>query len=287
MNEQGQHRIPEVYLKQFGFQDKGGKWWISTWRKGDEFTNNKSIKSFTKEIDIFDLPFTNINYKRLFENYTSTIETSYPKIIDEINTKNKLSEVSFSILVQLMFSIFARTNIFLEMIDKILRSEKREYFLSEVTFYFEKEEGESIIRNLKKIDVDFQLNTIMFPVCLYFIRKITSSNFDYVILRDYQNRGWFTSDSPVILFNNINNETLLSKETEIYFPLSKDYCLYIDHKDYNRSNSLRGKDGEELADASEEFHEKITKYIVRSTFQYLIHPTDLGRIKLSPANQEK
>lgn len=281
MSNQGQHRIPEVYLKQFGFQDDNGKWWVSTSKLGEKFTANKSIKSFTKELNIFDLPVQDIKLKRLFENYTSEIETYYPRIILAIKNNEKLSERELLILYQLMISIFCRTERFMEMIYQFLSSGKREYFLSEVTYYFEEHEKTLIIDNLKKYDIHLQVNFILFAVCIYFARKLTSSDFDFVILKGRPEKGWFTTDNPVVLLNSINRETLLSKETEIYFPLSKDYCLYIDHSDYNRSNILRGTNGEEVAETNEENHDRITKLIVANPCQYLIFPFDMGRTKMS------
>ena len=281
MSDQRQHRIPEVYLKQFGFQDSNGKWWVSTWKLGDKFTANKSIKSFTKELNTFDLPVQDIKLKRLFENYTSQLETNYPWIINEIKSNKKFSEKGFGIVIQLMISVLARTKRFMEMICQFLSSEKREYFLSEVTYYFEESEKQSIVKSLKRYDNSNQVNLILFSVCVYFVRKLTSSGFDFVILKSPPSRGWFTTDNPVVLLNSINRETLLSKETEIYFPLSKDYCLYIDHSDYNRSNSLRGVNEEEVTETNEEKHDRITKYVVTNSSQYLIHPFDMERTRMS------
>ena len=114
--------------------------------------------------------------------------------------------------------------------------------------------------------------------------KLTSSNFDYVILKDFTNRGWATSDNPVVIRNNINENTLLAKETEIFFPISPNYLFYLDHMDYNRSNSLRNNN-QELVQSSEEIHAKISCEILKNVEQFLIFPTKLERTKMSKTHK--
>ena len=45
---QGQHRISQIYLKQFGFK-KDGNWYISVWRKFLNHTDIELIQSFSKK----------------------------------------------------------------------------------------------------------------------------------------------------------------------------------------------------------------------------------------------
>ncbi len=81
MSKQDQHRISQVYLRQFGYKDENGKKWISVWEMGSEYTGRKSIKSFTAEKNIFDLPFHDLKEKRKFEELNGDIETFYPKFL--------------------------------------------------------------------------------------------------------------------------------------------------------------------------------------------------------------
>ncbi|HUX56665.1 MAG TPA: DUF4238 domain-containing protein [Bacteroidales bacterium] len=280
MNDQGQHRISQTYLKQFGFQDINNKWWISTWKIGEEFTSYQSIKKFSKELNIFDLPSKNIKTRRAFEDFSGTLETHYPLIIKEIKLNGQLSQKALAILAQFKINLLCRTVRFRDLIDHLLKSEKRDFFLKEITYYHQ-DKGKQLIESLKKIRIEYQLNLVIFSVWYYFVNTLTSSNFDYVILKDFDNRGWATTDNPVIIKNNINESTLFSKETEIYFPISKDYCIYIDHRDYNRSNSLRGANNAELAEADDTIHDKIMDLIGRNASKYVINPADLGRYKLS------
>ena len=65
---QGQHRISQVYLKEFGYV-KGGKWYIAIWEKSKNHTDYVLIENFTKETNVFDLPFFESGEERRhFEN---------------------------------------------------------------------------------------------------------------------------------------------------------------------------------------------------------------------------
>jgi len=45
---QGQHRISQIYLKQFGYNEMG-EWKLSVWHKGDNQKRNLLVENFTKE----------------------------------------------------------------------------------------------------------------------------------------------------------------------------------------------------------------------------------------------
>jgi Protein of unknown function (DUF4238) len=278
--DQGQHRISQVYLRQFGYKDKHGKNWISVWKLGDEFTDNKSVKSFTKEVNIFDLPFKGIKYKRLFEELNCDIESYYPRILSDLKENQKLTDKSKAFLISLVVNFLCRTEPFRRNIETLLKSDQREFFLTEITSYLpdKAKNLKDFINNLRR---EHQLNFTLISVWYYMCHKLTSSNFDYVIIQDFNNRGWLTTDNPVVIINNVDFHTLVSKETEIYFPISADYCLYMDHMDYNKSRSLRGDQHQELIISSAELHEKISDILWRNAYQYVIWPVEFPRTKLS------
>src|SRR6185312_9730163 len=86
---QGQHRISQIYLKQFGFE-REGKWCISVWRKFLNHTDIESVEKFSKEINVFDLPYKDFKLRRYFENTSNIIEGEYFKIINTITHQNQL-----------------------------------------------------------------------------------------------------------------------------------------------------------------------------------------------------
>jgi hypothetical protein len=278
--DQGQHRISQVYLRQFGYKDKNGKNWISVWKLGEEYTDNKSIKSFTKEVNIFDLPFKGIKYKRLFEELNCDIESYYPRILSDLKKNEKLTDKSKAFLISLVVNFLCRTEPFRNLIKTILLSDQRDIFLKEITSFLP--DIDKYLDNfLKTVKSENTLNFTLISVWYYMCHKLTSSNFDYVIIQDFNNRGWYTTDNPVVIINNVDFHTLVSKETEIYFPISADYCLYLDHMDYNRSRSLRGDQNHELIIASKKLHEKIMDLLWKNASQYVIFPVELPKTKLS------
>lgn len=279
-DDQGQHRISQVYLRQFGYKDDNGKYWISVWKLGDEYTDRKSVKSFTKEVNIFDLPFDGKKSKRLFEELNCDIETYYPKIIQELDINSKLSDKSKAFLISLVVNFLCRTHPFRNTIKTFLESDLRELFITEITSFLP-DKGRFLKSFTEKVRSEHHLNFTLLAVWYYFCKKLTSSNFDYVIIKDYQSRGWLTTDNPVVIKSNIDYHTLIAKETEIFFPISPTYCLYMDHMDYNQCRILRGFHENEVIDSTEDLHEKIMNILWKNAYQFVLYPVDLPRIKLS------
>ena len=76
---QSQHKLPQVYLKQFGYCNCG-HWKLSVMKLGEKFTRQKSIESFSAEINYFDIDSDDQRIHRLFEELNCDIETHYPKL---------------------------------------------------------------------------------------------------------------------------------------------------------------------------------------------------------------
>ncbi len=82
--KQNQHRLPKVYLKQFGYI-KNDKWWVSVYQIGKSFSDNILIESFTIGVNIFDIPTHDDNIKRHFENTSNIIENRYNIVISNLH----------------------------------------------------------------------------------------------------------------------------------------------------------------------------------------------------------
>lgn len=96
----------------------------------------------------------------------------------------------------------------------------------------ETEELTNLKSLLKNLDKDFQLNVVIGVLMNYLVRVFRA--FKFIILRDYNNRGWPTSDNPVILDKQGNYSWIVPIEAEIYLPLSKDFCLFM----YNKNSEI-------------------------------------------------
>ena len=86
---QKQHRVSQVYLKQFGFL-KEDRWHISLWHKFRDHADIELTQTYLREINIFDLPFEDFKDRRHFENTSNLIEREYPKIINSVLYQHKL-----------------------------------------------------------------------------------------------------------------------------------------------------------------------------------------------------
>ena len=102
--------------------------------------------------------------------------------------------------------------------------------------------------------------------------------FQFIILKDFDNRGWFTSDNPVIVDKQNNHSWIVPLETEIYFPLSKDYCLFMFHEDSEiKTNPLRHLTINKISDSDEVTHKSICDRTLHNDNEYLIFPTEIDK----------
>jgi hypothetical protein len=222
------------------------------------FFAQKSIESVTAENNIFDLIEEN-NNSTLFEDLNGKIETWYPQIINDIKNNSNLSEFNEGILIQFIPNLLCRVETFRQLIRKHLYSSNREYFLNSMCA-FQEDKGITFMSKIDSLSIESQINPTCFMVMDHIMNKL--SYFDYVIVREYANRGWITSDNPVVLNNNISENSIFSINTELYFPLSKEYCIFFSHPNANKKdNILRSYKSRTIIDATEEIQEMIYEKI--------------------------
>jgi hypothetical protein len=103
------------------------------------------------------------------------------------------------------------------------------------------------------------------------------SYFDYVIIREYSNLGWITSDNPVVLKNNISANSIFSINTELYFPLSRDYCVFFSHPNANTKDSvLRSFKNKTMIDSTEEIQKMSYEKIRTNAEKLIFFPFGIG-----------
>ena len=79
---QDQHKVPQVYLKQFGYVDANNQWKVSIMERDSTFTRQKSIKSFTAKTNIFDLDSDDPTITRIFGGGLTEF-TAEEKLVDK------------------------------------------------------------------------------------------------------------------------------------------------------------------------------------------------------------
>ena len=103
------------------------------------------------------------------------------------------------------------------------------------------------------------------------------------MIRDSERKGWLTTDSPVHLDKQGSHEWIIPVESEIYLPLSKDFCLFMFHpKSKICSNPLRKLKIDSINSIDFDTFNKLTKKITFDYDEYLVfnqelEPTDVTK----------
>ncbi|WP_076551396.1 DUF4238 domain-containing protein [Maribacter ulvicola] len=268
---QGQHKIPQVYLKEFGYK-KEDEWWISVLKIGSRKTENVRITDFTKETNVFDLPFKDMESRRHYENLFNKIENRYNTIIKNLLNQKKLIEKDDDYLNHFVANILSRTNPTRFFIFEFLKDNSiREKFINEITLFSEdKEHTEKVLKIFK---VEYQLNVALGTVMNHFVHVLR--NFNKVIIKECDGKGWLTTDSPVHIDKQGREEWLIPIEAEIYLPLSKDFCLFMYHpKSEISTNPLRKLKINKINKVDFNTFDSITKKVTFDFDEYLIMNTE-------------
>lgn len=224
---QKQHQVSQIYLKQFGYCDVDKQHWVSVYKVGERKTENIKVVDFTIQTNIFDLPFEEMEIKRHFENLSSKLENRYRTVILNLRNQKRLTLQDKDLLNYFVANMLCRTNTFRNFISVILQDENdREVLFKEITMFPENnndyEELKVVLNSIKeKSKINIVICYVMNHLFEVFRR------FDKVVLKDNSNIGWLTSDNPVYIDRFENHHWLIPIESEIYFPLSKDFCLFM------------------------------------------------------------
>lgn len=177
-DSQDQHKIPRVYLKQFGYRDRNQHWKLSVMARGERSTSPRNIRSFTAVPNIFDIDSEDPRIQRMFENINGNLESSYNIILRDLQRTSSLSERSMAYLLQLIANVIVRDDSWREQIRFLLESDVEENFLKIILGHHCRDQQEfgriaelDWYRNLADRPVEEALNRVL----LYFI--------DHLLLR--------------------------------------------------------------------------------------------------------
>lgn len=273
---QGQHIVPQVYLKQFGYE-KNGEWWVSVYKAGTKKTQNERIIDFTKKTNIFDAPFTNIEAKRSFENLNGEIENGYRTILNNIKNQKQITARNKEYAIHFVANMLCRTNPFRNFIIDIINDENsRSKFVNEILLFVDDDNETKELINAYKSS--FHINVASIFIMNHLVEIFRS--FEVVIIKRQLDKGWLTTDSPVHLDKQGQFDWIIPIESEIYLPLSKDYCLFMFHRSSKiNSNPLRKLRINKINEIEFELFDSITKKLVMGYHEYLIFYTETPSIE--------
>lgn len=271
---QNQHILAQIYLKQFGYK-KDGEWRISFFEWGQVGLRNEFIRKFTTEVNLFDLPSYLFQNHRVFEENTSRIESEYKKLINNLTYQQRLTGKDEYVLYLFVASILCKTKHFRQQIDTFLKDPRcRKKLIYEIT-QLSRQYTENLLNAILDLsNPKDHLNIITNIILEDISYKLTY--FDYIIIEDYDNYGWITTDNPVYIDQQNNYNFILPIESEIYLPLSKNFCLFMFNQDSKlKSNPLRELTIKRINKVDFLLFDKVSKIIYSNLYRYLILPLDL------------
>ena|ERR1035437_2275316 len=273
---QAQHKIPQVYLKKFGYLAENNQWKVTVLKKGEKFTRQKSIEGFTIVTNIFDIESDDPRIPRIFEEINGELENEYNNIIGDLETNRTLTDKSCAFILQITANLICRSDLWRKWVLGILNHKNKENFLKIITGHFLKsdEEFNKIEQQpFYKILVESLPEKIINRVLLYFYDHLwlRLQHYEIVIIESQEGKPWFTSDNPIVLQNRTKKWEFLAKESEIYFPLSPKYLAYMHYPDSeDKQNNLRTYKSNQVHPASDNQNSGFQKMIIRNCLEYVI-----------------
>jgi hypothetical protein len=277
---QGQHIIPDVYLKQFSFTTKGNHQKIKVLEKGKIGVQEQFVKSFNKVDNIFDIDSDVPEIERVFEEYHGLFETQYPNILKELSDKYFLADKEYSLLVQFTSNIISRSLTIREQIFFILQSDAKANFLNEVIdhVYLKEDELNSfnkdeLFTNLVNMEPDKLINRVLMFFNEYLFIRL--QYFKVIFFKAPEGKSWFTTNNPVLLENNLGRFNFLMPESDIYFPLNLKYLAYFHCDNSNdKSNILRNYSENTINAFPDNLFDELTKRIIANMSEYIVCPPE-------------
>jgi len=271
--KQNQHKLPQVYMRQFGYE-KNGHFKVSVLKAGEKHTRQKSIESFLSDTNIFDIESDNPKIVRSFEELNGQFENHYLSMISDLDENSELSEKSFALLLQFIPNLIARSDQMRDVITELLNSDVKTNFLRIICAHkaksFEDLEKQDFYRFMADNAVH---NGIINRALLFFTDYLfqRTAHFDIVIIKSQDGKPWYTTDNPIIFENRMHKFEIMDKDSEVYFPLSPKYLLYLHFSEADdKENPLRHLENNKIHIASDEQNIALQQKIMKNAHQYVI-----------------
>lgn len=273
---QKQHKVPQVYLKKFGYQNGNNQWMISVLKRGEKSTRQKSIKSFTIETNVFDIDSNDPRIPRMFETLNSELENEYNNIISELDTNQALSDKGYAFILQLIANLICRSDYWRDWVLGMLNHKNKENWLRIILGHLCKDNEEFKALDTKphfRILADSSPEEVINRVLLFFADHYMHRlwNYDLVFIRSHDEKPWFTSTNPIVMHQRTQKNEIFNKDSEIYFPLSPKYLAYLHYsKSDDKENPLRKIERNTMINADDEQNESLQKVIMENPSDFVL-----------------
>jgi uncharacterized protein DUF4238 len=277
---QDQHIIPKIYLKQFGYQDRDGRWKVPTLnlheielmnRIDKTLIRQSNIKSLLTEVNIYDIPISN-DEKKLLEDFLQLTEDNFPKVIEELKNNEELTPNKKDMLVGFVSLLFVRTFDYRMILHQVI--DQKDYAYLKAIFKGNTKRIENVLNMPKESAINFLIAFSGGYIydCL--------QNFKVSIIKAIPDEKWATTDNPVLIKCKSNEKMQLDFmgiDTKVVCPLTPEYLAYIDHEDSKISiyENMDKLDKNKVNEVSKNTFEKIWHDVTdRSRItKYLIIPS--------------
>lgn len=278
---QNQHFIPQVYLREFGYQIDD-VWFVDVFDMHEGKQHQKEIRTFLSDINTFDLPYLPLNDRRHFENTSSKLETDFPKLLKVLHGQKRLNEKYREYLSHFSANVLFRQPSFRKLLTFLVNDPStKEGFLKEISMFYDQNESDAeYLTRLYEIAAALQnnhnpkklINLLSGHVMKHLITVF--ENFSATILQSPPAYNWFTTDNPVFLDLHEQLGYLVPVEAEVYFPLSKDYLVYMHHEGCTSiENRFKSFTPNRIHQLTFEEFEKVNKtFCEKGVEQFLIMP---------------
>lgn len=273
---QSQHKVPQVYLKHFGYVDTNNQWKVSVIARNEKFVRQKSIGSFSAVTNVFDIMSDSPGIARIFEQLNGELETEYNTIVRELETEGRLSDKSYSYLLQIVANFIARSDEWRAWVLGMLEHGDKENFLHVIIGHNAKNVAE--FENIKQQPFFRRLadglpTEVLNRVMIYFIDHLMVRlwNYEITFIQSQDEKPWFTSTNPVVVHNRIDRLEVFAKESEIYFPISPKFLAYVQFPDSSdKENVLRSLESNRIYLATDEQNQELQNIIMENDYEFMI-----------------
>jgi hypothetical protein len=268
---QNQHRVPQVYLKQWGYKAADDRWYIFTIGKDSKQVKESRVDGFSTAINVFDYLTDDPGDKRHYEITAGEVEKKYNTVVRSIHHQKMLNSLHEDLLRHFIASLICRSEVFRDFFTVMLADNRRvDNILGEITT-FETEVPGMLGFALKTLEPGERMSLVQGIVTNYFSKALR--NFKSVILRDFNDLNWFTSDNPVHMDLQEDYNSIVSPDSEIYLPLSPSLCLFLFCEDTEKNaNPLRRLPPNKIHDTEFETFQAVNRILIHNGVKELIIP---------------
>ncbi len=269
---QYQHVVPQVYLKQFGFQKNEfgkEKWFVSVWnieRKNWE-ENGREIKRFSGKNNIYDLDnCIEISNRSIENDLNGKIEGRFPKIIKRLDKSTMVTENLQLAIAETTANFLCRSLWALDWLKGWRTKENfRDFFDLIIDDKFsDKTKSDSFFFDILTLNT-FTEKDVINRLMIFLTSHVSDilCKASITIIKGGESFLFYTSDNPVIL-RNVNLGNLEDQNMEIFFPISPKYLVYFywnSNKCSNNSLSTKLYD-KAIFDVDKEIYDFFNKTIL-------------------------